>query len=194
MAVKAQDSRYRGDINNPITHSEISAMGLTKVTEWKQQIVGLLLQNQNLLKLLFYSTPDALSRPDISAAQAVLLVSNGPDKQIYQYRHIMRLARNKKSYLSMDVSHARPYEGWRYFSQKYMSAYIYIYILCDIDVLDTDTGVRSDLIMAEVYKSIDGIDSVIGMGKMHMETGLPLWVDNNSFGGWSLGFKLTDLK
>ena len=75
-----------------------------------------------------------------------------------------------------------------------MSGLFYIYILSDIEIMEVNQGIRTDLILKEVYRSLDGLDSLIGMGKLGVEAQLPLWVDNYSFGGYSIGFKVSDLR
>ena len=94
----------------------------------------------------------------------------------------------------MELAYFRPLEEYRLFSEQYVSGLFYIYLLSDIEIMETNQGIRTDLILKEVYRSLDGLDSLIGMGKLGVETQLPLWVDNNSFGGYSIGFKVSDLK
>lgn len=195
MAVEAQGSWDRRSTTNAHdTPSSFSFRGLTRFTEWKQELVALLINNPELMKLLYYDTDDALSMPPVPQQGIDEMVGKGSGRQIYQYRHISNLAKNKKSYLSIDFSYFKPLEEFRLFSKKYISGYLYIYILCDEDILDTNHGVRPDLILKEVYQTLEGTNSIIGLGELTMETMLPLWVDNNSFGGYTIGFKVSELK
>lgn len=195
MAVQARGPRD----NLYVSSSEdsrpgMSLLGVANFTKWKQAAVERLINNEDLLKLLYYDSPDALSKAPLTEEQISEIVSPGENQQIFQYRYVSNLAKRKTSYLSMDLSYFKPLEEFRLFSEKYVSGYLYIYILSDIGIMEVNQGIRADLILSEVYRSLDGLDSVIGMGKLGIETQLPLWVDNNAFGGYSVGFKVSDLK
>ena len=172
----------------------MSLLGLSNFTKWKQEAISRLVLNENLMKLMYYNTPDALSKPTPTEEQISRMVSPGKDQQIFQYRYVGNLATRQTSYISMELAYFKPLEEYRLFSEQYVSGLFYIYILSDIEVMEVNQGIRTDLILKEVYRSLDGLDSLIGMGKLGVETQLPLWVDNNSFGGYSIGFKVSDLK
>lgn len=172
----------------------MSLLGLSNFTKWKQEAISRLVLNENLMKLMYYNTPDALSKPTPTEEQISKMVSPGKDQQIFQYRYVGNLATRQTSYISMELAYFKPLEEYRLFSEQYVSGLFYIYILSDIEIMEVNQGIRTDLILKEVYRSLDGLDSLIGMGKLGVETQLPLWVDNNSFGGFSIGFKVSDLR
>lgn len=195
MAVQARgprdDVRF---LSNENDGQGMNLLGLSNFTKWKQEAVSKLILNENLMKLMYYSTPDALSKPALTEEQVSQMVAPGKDQQIFQYRHVSNLATKQTSYISMELAYFKPLEEYRLFSEQYVSGLFYIYLLSDIEIMETHQGIRTDLILKEVYRSLDGLDSLIGMGKLGVETQLPLWVDNNSFGGYSIGFKVSDLK
>ena len=172
----------------------MNLLGLSNFTKWKQEAISRLVLNENLMKLMYYNTPDALSKPTPTEEQISRMVSPGKDQQIFQYRYVGNLATRQTSYISMELAYFKPLEEYRLFSEQYVSGLFYIYILSDIEIMEVNQGIRADLILKEVYRSLDGLDSLIGMGKLGVETQLPLWVDNNSFGGYSIGFKVSDLR
>lgn len=172
----------------------MNLLGLSNFTKWKQEAISRLVLNENLMKLMYYNTPDALSKPTPTEEQISRMVSPGKDQQIFQYRYVGNLATRQTSYISMELAYFKPLEEYRLFSEQYVSGLFYIYILSDIEIMEVNQGIRTDLILKEVYRSLDGLDSLIGMGKLGVETQLPLWVDNNSFGGYSIGFKVSDLR
>ena len=172
----------------------MNLLGLSNFTKWKQEAISRLVLNENLMKLMYYNTPDALSKPTPTEEQVSRMVSPGKDQQIFQYRYVGNLATRQTSYISMELAYFKPLEEYRLFSEQYVSGLFYIYILSDIEIMEVNQGIRTDLILKEVYRSLDGLDSLIGMGKLGVETQLPLWVDNNSFGGYSIGFKVSDLR
>ena len=195
MAVQARgprdDIRFSSHENDG---QGMSLLGLSNFTKWKQEAISRLVLNENLMKLMYYNTPDALSKPTPTEEQISRMVSPGKDQQIFQYRYVGNLATRQTSYISMELAYFKPLEEYRLFSEQYVSGLFYIYILSDIEIMEVNQGIRTDLILKEVYRSLDGLDSLIGMGKLGVETQLPLWVDNNSFGGYSIGFKVSDLR
>lgn len=195
MAVQARGPR--DDIRFPSHENDgqgMSLLGLSNFTKWKQEAVNRLILNENLMKLMYYNTPDALSKPTLTEEQVSKMIAPGKGQRIFQYRHVGNLATTQTSYISMELAYFKPLEEYRLFSEKFVSGLFYIYILSDIEIMETNQGIRTDLILKEVYRSLDGLDSLIGMGKLGVETQLPLWVDNNSFGGYSVGFKVSDLR
>ena len=195
MAVQARGPR--GDIRFSSHEDDgqgMNLLGLSNFTKWKQEAIGRLVLNENLMKLMYYNTPDALSKPTPTEEQISRMVSPGKDQQIFQYRYVGNLATRQTSYISMELAYFKPLEEYRLFSEQYVSGLFYIYILSDIEIMEVNQGIRTDLMLKEVYRSLDGLDSLIGMGKLGVETQLPLWVDNNSFGGYSIGFKVSDLR
>ena len=172
----------------------MNLLGLSNFTKWKQEAISRLVLNESLKKLMYYNIPDALSKPTPTEEQISRMVSPGKDQQIFQYRYVGNLATRQTSYISMELAYFKPLEEYRLFSEQYVSGLFYIYILSDIEIMEVNQGIRTDLILKEVYRSLDGLDSLIGMGKLGVETQLPLWVDNNSFGGYSIGFKVSDLR
>lgn len=195
MAVQARgprdDIRFSSHENDG---QGMNLLGLSNFTKWKQEAISRLVLNENLMKLMYYNTPDALSKPTPTEEQISRMVSPGKDQQIFQYRYVGNLATRQTSYISMELAYFKPLEEYRLFSEQYVSGLFYIYILSDIEIMEVNQGIRTDLILKEVYRSLDGLDSLIGMGKLGVETQLPLWVDNNSFGGYSIGFKVSDLR
>lgn len=190
MAVQARssnDKNYRGDGFTTVQHNP--KVGLKQLTQWKQIIVEEIMKDEELLKLLYYSTEDCLNRPNLTDEQKQELL----DENIYQYRFIDSISNDKKSYISMDFAHFKPFEGFRLFSDDFLHGYLYIYILCDIEIMKTNSGIRTDLISGKVYDIFQGYQG-IGIGELRLETQLPLWVDNNHYGGMTLGFMVADFK
>lgn len=163
--------------------------GVTNFTKWKQEAIQMLLEDDELMKLLCYSTEDCLAKPAPTEDEREALIY----KQIYPYRFIDEISENKMSYISMGMSNFVPQEGFRQFSDDYIQGYFYFHILVDRSIIKTDTGCRNDLILSRVY-DIFQEKRVIGMGECRMETMLELWQQNGSYGGYTIGFRVVDLK
>lgn len=190
MVVDARDSNLKKDYvdarnsrnkKNPVT-------GLKNITLWKQQVFEELLSDQELMKLLYYSTSDWHSRPDLTEDE----IANLNGTQVFPFKFMdNNIESDKKSFISVDIAHFVPLEEFRLFSRKYIHGYLYFYILVDKDIMLTEMGVRSDLIIARVYDLFQ--NARIGVGEMTMDTQTPLTTDNNHFIGYTVGFKLAEL-
>lgn len=179
MAVQGNSSRKR----------KRPKKGLLQFTKWKQIAVEKLIEDDELMKLLVYNTKDWARQPDIPMEDRYDLV----DKNIFQYRYINKIAEQKQSYVSMGLSYFAPQEGFRQFSDDYVMGYFYFYVICDRDIRSTNSGDRADLIAGRIY-DIFQESKYFGIGELRMETQGELWQDNNSHGGYTVGFQLVEFK
>lgn len=163
--------------------------GIMKMTEWKQRAMELLVNDDELVKLLQYDTPDCLSRNDLTEEERWDLIDNN----IFGYRYNPTPVSKQKAFVTMDLSNWVPQESFRQFSDDYIMGYFYFYILVDVQIMKTDTGYRHDLILSRIY-DIFQESRFFGMGELKMETCLSLWQQNNNFGGYTLGFKIMEVK
>lgn len=162
--------------------------GLKYITEWKQLAIEKILQDETLVKLLHYPIENWNEQSDLNQEQIDALMY----KNIFPYRFVSEIAEKQQSYISIDVANFVPLEEFRLFSNKYIHGYLYFHIMCDIGIMRTHSGVRSDLIAGRIYELFQ-LSTGIGMGTLEMETTLPLWTDNNHFGGYTIGFKLSEM-
>lgn len=164
-------------------------LGITQFTRWKQDAVEMLLEDDQLMKLMVYPTEDCLSKADVPIDVRENLVN----KQIMKRRYIEEIGDKAKSYISMGMSNFVPQEGFRQFSDDYIQGYFYFYIMVDTGIMETNYGVRSDLIAARVYEIFQE-KKVFGMGEARMESLIELWQSKNNYGGYTIGFRVVDLK
>lgn len=162
---------------------------IRQFTKWKQEAIDMMLQNDTLMKLLYYNTEDWHSKPNLTDDQKYSMVN----KQIMQFKVNQEIIEEKKSYVSMNFNHIKPQEGFRQFSTDFMQGYFYFNVLVDAGIIITDLGCRTDLIAAEIIDLFEGT-KVFGAGKATCETALDTWADNNSHGGYTIGFLISDLK
>lgn len=163
--------------------------GVANFTKWKQEAIAKLLEDDILMKLMYYSTEDCLNKPNVPQEERDGLVY----KQIYPYRFSDDIAEKKNSYISMGMSNFVPQEGFRQFSDDYMQGYFYFYVLVDRGIMRTNTGVRADLIADRIYQLFQG-QSVFGMGEARLEAMVENWQQQNDFGGYTIGFRVVDIK
>lgn len=163
--------------------------GILNFTKWKQEAISKLLEDDELMKLMAYATSDCLRKSNLTQDQREALVNT----QIYPYKFIDNISEKKKSYISMGMSNFVPQEGFRQFSDDYLQGYFYFYILVDRSIINTDTGCRTDLIASRVY-DIFQEKKIFGMGEARMEGCVELWQQTNDYGGYTLAFRVVDMK
>lgn len=160
-----------------------------RFSEWKQKAIEMMIQDEDLVKLLKYDTEDALNRPSLTEDEAYNLVN----EHIFGYRYNPHPVDSTGSFIGMGLSNFVPQEGFRQFSDDYLMGYLYLYILVDTEIMITDTGYRQDLILERVYEIFQE-NRGFGMGELRVETSLELWQHNNKFGGYSVGFRIVEMK
>lgn len=163
--------------------------GVAYFTEWKQRAIEIMLADDELMKLMLYSTVDWDDNPSPTEEERIDLIG----KQIFQYSRIDTIAKEQKSYIGMGISNIALDEGFRRFSNEYISGYFYFHILSDIEIMDTNNGVRIDRILNRIYALFTNREG-FGMGRMNPVTVYEKWVDNNTHGGYIIGFKVVELK
>lgn len=164
--------------------------GVSNFTKWKQQIMEMLINDDELAKLLFYKEEDCLSKPAPNEDERESLIND----QIFGYRYVPKVAEEQKSYVSLGLSNFVPQEGFRQFSDDYVQGYLYFYILVDTAIINTDTGYRNDLILGRIYSLFQANKNIVGMGELRLEACTELWQHGNKFGGYTVGFRVVDMK
>lgn len=163
--------------------------GVMKFTEWKQKAMDMMIADEKLVKLLKYDTEDALFKPNVSKEEAEKLINS----RIFGYRYNAETVKETISFIGMGLANFVPQEGFRQFSDDYIMGYMYFYILVDTEIMRTETGYRQDLILDRIYEIF--IESRgFGMGELKLETCLELWQHNNKFGGYTVGFRVVEMK
>lgn len=178
-------SSIKIDKRFPYSHTN----AIMRITEWKQKIIETLCMDDDIAKLLYYNTPDALSRPALTEDQKYDLYH----KNIFGYQYNPDTVEQQKSFITLGISGFIPQESWRQFSQRYVMGYLYFNILCDIKIMDTDDGERRDLLLARIYDLFQDSDEY-GMGHIQEGNLTELWQQNNKFGGYTLMMRVIDLK
>lgn len=162
---------------------------IKNITKWKQLILAKIVEDEELSKLLFYNTPDALSLPSPTYEQRESLINSN----VMGYRYIPKVAEESESWISISTSRFAPQEGFRQFSNEYLMGFIFFYILVDTAIMETETGYRQDLI-AERLHNIFQESRELGIGELRLESFVENWEHNNKLGGYTMGFRTVDFK
>lgn len=160
---------------------------MEKLGEYKMEVLNRCLSSETLAKLLTYDTKDVLFRDDVVDKYSLLY------DRVFPYRFVPNPIETQGTYLTIGVNGFRRHqEGFKIFDD-YQAGEIYFYFFTNVDLMRTDSGVRQDLMLAEISRLFDGTRG-IGMGELKLRFVNELWIHNNKFGGYSVAFTITDFK
>ena len=162
---------------------------IMQITRWKQKMMEVLCQDDQISKLLNYNTGDALTQNPLSEDQKYDLVN----KKIFGVRYNPDVVQEQSSFITLGISGFVPEESFRQFSQRLVMGYLYFNILVDHSLMHIDEGYRQDLLLQRVYDLFQGSD-FFGMGELQEGNLTELWEQNNKYGGYVLMFKVVDFK
>lgn len=164
------------------------------IGEWKQKIVETIAMDDELSKLLWYNSEDALSQPSLTEEQKYELADAHSDKRrVYPVRYTPKVAIDQQSFIGMSVAGFAPQEIHYQYSDTYVLGYLYFYILVDNSIMDIDEGQRQDKILARIYDLFSD-SREYGMGELRIGGLDELWEQNNKFGGYVLMMRVYDFK
>ena len=160
---------------------------MEKLPEYKMQVLQRCLESETLTKLLKYQSADALFKEDVEDKFSLMY------ERVYPYRFVPDPIEHQGTYLTLGVNGFRRHqEGFKIYDD-YQAGEIYFYFFTHTDLMRTDSGVRQDLMLAEISRLFDGTRG-IGMGELKLRYVNELWMHNNKFGGYSVAFTITDFK
>ena len=169
---------------------------ITRISEWKQRMMEVLVEDQEIGKLLYYNSEDALSRPDLTEDERYSLVDRESEKRrIYPTRYTPKVMMDQQSFIGLSVSGFVPQEAfapYRTVADKYVMGYLYFWILVDNQIMDCDEGQRQDLLLEKIYDKFQDADNY-GMGRLSVDDLQEVWEQNNKFGGYVLVMKVIDM-
>lgn len=159
------------------------------IGEYKMEILKRCLESDTLTKLLAYDESDALFRNNLSEEKKFSLLYD----RVFPYRFVPNPIDNQGTFLTLGASGFRRHEEGYTIYDDYITGSLFFYIFTHVDLMKTDSGVRQDLMLAEIDRLFDGKRG-IGMGELKIRFVDELWIHNNKFGGYAVAFSVTDLK
>lgn len=162
---------------------------IMQITKWKQKMMEVLCQDDQIAKLLNYDTVDALTQKNLDEDQKYNLV----DKRIFGVRYNPNVVQEQGSFITLSISGFVPEESFRQFSQRLVMGYLYFNILVDHSLMQVDEGYRQDLLLQRVYDLFQD-SNFFGIGKLQEGNLTELWEQDNKYGGYVLMFQVVDFK
>lgn len=130
------------------------------IGEWKQRVLETIAMDDELSKLLWYNTEDALSRDSLTEEQKYELVdSTSEHRRIYPTKYTKKVVMDQQSFIGMGIAGFAPQEVHYQYSDTYVIGYLYFYILVDNEIMDIDEGQKPDLILLFGLKKTEGMVS-----------------------------------
>lgn len=150
-----------------------------------QSIINKLITNQNLLKLLKYTTPDALSKPDLTPQEIKELIN----KNIKTVPKVPILEEEVGGYIIVIFDYFKP----NYNNPMFRNNLIIFDVICQMD-----NWIMDDY-MLRPYKIMHEIDSMFnetklnGIGKVEFAEATSLVIDDR-YAGYSLKYMVINDK
>jgi hypothetical protein len=138
-------------------------------SEIPYNIIKYLFYNENIWKLIYYTTPDALSKPNLTAEQKAALLWTGDDHQenyrVFLVPMVENSIANQSVLLKLYKAKVRPTDAFK-------GVLLYaVEIQCETKVGMLDDGrARLDVLWEEIMTSLVGKD-VQGVGSLFFNSG-----------------------
>lgn len=166
---------------------KLGSSAVEKIGEYKMEILDRLMSSDKISKLLRHDSADALFKPSLEDSSELLY------DRIYPFRFVPSPVENQGTWITLGLSGFRPHqEGYKIFDD-YITGEFHFYVFTSVDLMKTDSGIRQDLIIAEIDRLFNGVKG-LGMGEMKLSYVNELWLHNNKFGGYTVSYRVTDLK
>jgi hypothetical protein len=143
-------------------------------------VLNKLITNQNLCKLLYYTSTDPLSEANISDTRTLI------KKNIIPKPFIQGVIETPCSFLTVY------FDNFTFANRSYSDGRIIFEAIVHESLWDIKGGIRPYSILDEIELLFDN-QKVIGIGKTQIDSIRQLWV-NDSYKGYRLVFKFSDLK
>lgn len=157
-----------------------------KIPIVKGEIMNRVMNNPTLQRLLKYDVDTALREPLLDNPKKDLLY-----KKVFPYRFVPDAIEKQGTYITVGAYLSPMADGFGY-AKNYNSLTFYLYIFTHVDLMITKSGIRQDLMLSEIDKIFDKTP-IVGMGNARMRGVEELWLHNNKFGGYVIGYTIGDM-
>ena len=152
------------------------------------KILSQIVESDVISKLLKYDTADAMFMKSLSEEEKEALIH----ERVFPYRFVPDAIENQGTFITMGVGRVRLLEEGYDIYDDYQSGQVTFYIFTHVDLMNTHTGIRQDLLLAEIDKIFDK-NRTLGIGELKIRGVDELWIHNNKFGGYSISFTIVDI-
>ena len=146
-------------------------------------VIALILENNDITRLLYHDTPDALSKPPLKVAEKRELIN----KRLFKRRTSKILSNDSGSFISLRLNHFRKSEN----NPNNLTHTLDVYIVCHDGVADINEGQR-DLALVESISKVFYLQNVLGATKPDIVSIEDLIFDSNDFCGYVVSFGIVN--
>lgn len=160
---------------------------LQRLGEYKMTVLERCLESDIITKLLAYDTKDALFRPSLTEEEREALLY----KKLFPYRFVPDAIETQGTFLTLGARGFRKHQEGYDIYENFQAGEICFYFFTHVDLMRTNSGIRQDLLLAEMDKVFNHSKG-IGMSTLQLRYMDELWIHNNKFGGYTLSLTMTD--
>lgn len=169
-----------------LTSKKNHTSAIQKIGEYKMEILNRLVNSKEIAKLVRYDTPDALFREDVENPEKLIY------ERVFPFRFNPDTIENQATFITIGIGGFRMHENGYDIYDDFKTGNVYFYVFTHVDLMRTESGIRQDLIIKELDKIFDKSRG-IGMGELKASYMNELWIHNNKFGGYTIGYAITDI-
>lgn len=144
------------------------------------KVLGMMIDNQNLCKLIQYDIDNPLSKPDVTNPQSLLFT------KILPHPFNVDILMSASSIISVTFDNFELDRG----GMTYKNGIVNFTILCHNSLWKVDGGFRPFFI-AEEIENLFNDQRVIGIGTMRFDKFRQVWASKD-YSGYQLSYKITD--
>lgn len=152
------------------------------------KILNQIVESDVISKLLKYDTSDAMFRTSLTEEERESLIH----ERVFPYRFVPDAIENQGTFITMGVGRVRLLEEGYDIYDDYQSGQVTFHIFTHVDLMLTQTGIRQDLLLAEIDNIFDK-NRTLGIGELKIRGVDELWIHNNKFGGYTISFTIVDI-
>lgn len=160
---------------------------IEQITAYKNEVIEKIINNERLMKLVNYDRADWVRQKPIEDAEELVY------DRIFPFRFVPEPTETQRTYITLSMNNFRRIEDGYAYSERYISCTLTFNIFTHVNLMRTNSGVRQDLIVAELDGMFNGEKSV-GLGRGKLRGLNEIWFHNNKFGGYAFDIELVDLK
>lgn len=148
-----------------------------RLTSFKEELIYRFTNSEDLCKLVYYNTPDALSNPSLTNPLDLIYTN------LFPFRFIPDVANEMKTYVTLDFTDFELTKS----NPKFINFNLLVYVFTHKDLFVTDDGLRMDLLLNLVDVEIQ--EKRLGFGDVYLHLCRSFWFDKD-YGGYYLEYRM----
>lgn len=161
----------------------MSIREITKIADKIESIAALLVNDETVIKLLFYDDVDPLNKPALTVAQKMSLMG----RKIIKRNNMKILDAMAGSFITIRLTESLPSEN----NPHVLEHKVAINVVCHAGTIETNYGER-DLLLVQSIINIFNLQNTVGQGQTYIRMIRDLVFDSNDFNGYVVLLGVTE--